>query len=79
MNDLKQACRICRYYQPTPGALDQGKCRRYPPVADEFGTGRWPEVNADDWCGEFNLSGEAMRLDQTARRLMVESFAPPSD
>jgi hypothetical protein len=80
MNGLpKQTCKSCRYYHRLlVGEL--GECRRYPPTIDQLGKGKWPEVKPDDWCGEFNLSENALHLDQTAMRLALEDqFASPRD
>lgn len=43
-------CEDCRY------CSNDFLCRRNPPtyVHDDSPSGRWPEVEADDWCGEFS-------------------------
>jgi hypothetical protein len=58
-----ERCEKCRY------ADDQGRndwrCRRRAPVADLEGgkqrgipgIARYPAINADDWCGDFERAG----------------------
>ncbi len=41
-------CPACRYFEADGGGR-AGACRRYPPGA----AGGYPEVTADDWCGEY--------------------------
>jgi hypothetical protein len=45
-------CANCGHYQE-----EAGQCRRYPPVhmlTDEGGFWEFPDVDPDDWCGEFD-------------------------
>lgn len=51
-----ETCKACRFanFSKTEGLF----CRRYPPAfVYDYQTGtsnaRWPEVNADAYCGEF--------------------------
>ena len=30
-----------------------GRCKCNPPYADDLGTGYWPDVRGDFWCGKF--------------------------
>lgn len=56
------SCRDCRYFDPdkAPGS-DRGFCRRRAPIYALTSTLNgepmpwtcWPEVNGEDWCGEF--------------------------
>jgi len=49
------ACRNCRFYSAPGNAI--GKCRVKAPVAISFGLdqgkSQWPNVEANDWCGEW--------------------------
>ncbi len=56
---MKPTCERCRFavYQ----AWRRYDCRRDSPGADpgnEFAR-VWPQVDSDDWCGEFEASSEA--------------------
>ncbi len=51
MSDESQRCEQCVYYDQNRGGFF-GWCRIRAPVTSENGT-FWPEVNQDDWCGEF--------------------------
>lgn len=50
-------CSHCAHAEPVvfPG-VPVMECRRYPPIviviADEANK-MWPQVDGDDWCGEF--------------------------
>jgi len=52
-------CGDCTYYERDTSDVtallkkkDRGACRRLPPK----GYHEWPVVNADEWCGEFELA-----------------------
>lgn len=49
------ACRLCRFSKTYGAAL---RCRRYPPQAaavsiHRVGSLDFPQVQPDEWCGEF--------------------------
>lgn len=45
-------CELCRFYQHMEHRT--GQCRRLPPEIPQLGSQqRWPEVEADEWCGAF--------------------------
>lgn len=44
--EVKDECITCRF-RVGP------RCRRYPPQMMEDGIARFPNVGADDWCGEY--------------------------
>ncbi len=50
----RPTCATCAYYDPFTDS--SGCCRRRPPVVfrdEKFGsTSFFPEVDADEWCGE---------------------------
>lgn len=55
-------CQTCRYFEPLEGG--GGHCRRYAPRPAMLGEiagvedthfRQWPEVEDDDWCGEWAL------------------------
>ena len=51
----RQTCNSCRYYRPElelAPIADEGRCHRHPPQIGPRG-GEWPEVDASDWCGEW--------------------------
>ena len=60
------ACRGCRFWRRGWGNTDDGRCHRNPPTIqpdldeNDFPdyTGRFPEVTAGEWCGEFAPRGE---------------------
>ena len=47
-------CGNCRFWQEflKGPVVPRGQCRRYPPARGTRGWTAWPEVEADDWCGE---------------------------
>lgn len=47
-------CKNCRFFN---GGFET--CCRMPPVARDYGLGVWPQVNIEDWCGEFQAVEEA--------------------
>jgi len=55
-----QRCETCRYFYEEK-ANEVSECRRYPPrpVADPEDSGLlsafWPDVEQDQWCGEWSL------------------------
>jgi hypothetical protein len=58
------ACKECRYYHETEGAVHVTReCRRHPPVM-LAGSSRafWPDLDdeEDPWCGEWEMSAEGM-------------------
>jgi hypothetical protein len=48
----KRACKDCGYCESHFGVghVKFYFCRKNPPA---FDAGRWPEISADDWCGEY--------------------------
>jgi len=46
-------CDACRYWRNLLGQSQLGQCRIAPPVPSSGGSAAWPEVGADDWCGQF--------------------------
>lgn len=58
------ACQGCAFYAPLSDALPLGQCRRRPPNANLSIGHKWPQVAADDWCGEFK---DARIAEQEAR------------
>lgn len=49
----QDTCGTCRFsFLGVQGDPLHGLCRRYPPAYQD-GAGVWPEIVADDWCGEF--------------------------
>jgi hypothetical protein len=54
MSAPPRLCQTCTYYAPRPDGAASGQCRIHPPKA-----GGWPEVRADEWCGEHEPSPEA--------------------
>lgn len=59
---IKDECGSCKFCKETDNTFDDedGSCFRYPPqiiVLSSGGTSGgatyWPDVNKDDWCGEF--------------------------
>lgn len=47
-HSLEEICKNCRYFKHK-NPEECGWCRRNAPI----GSFRWPEVNADDWCGQY--------------------------
>ena len=47
-----EKCDGCRYYHWW-SRRNSGQCRRYPPKMVDKHADRWPYVEPDDWCGEF--------------------------
>lgn len=59
VNDpTEPCCKNCRFMKGDVGTrLD---CRRHAPISSEktngvYSQGVWPQVYADDWCGDFVL------------------------
>jgi len=53
---MKESCAGCRFYAPVyEPDLPMGQCRRHAPVVviEKTPHRRWPDVNADHWCGDF--------------------------
>jgi len=46
-------CPTCRYYMAPVGGASAGTCHRYPPAGPASPATRWPLVEADEWCGEY--------------------------
>lgn len=53
-------CLICKFWEPDAGENDDygnalGWCHRYPPITKPLTEEchGWPEVSANQWCGEF--------------------------
>jgi hypothetical protein len=56
-SDIERKCSNCEYYHCR---YQQGKCRRYAPRPCETSLITWPEVNEQDWCGEFSQKIELL-------------------
>jgi len=59
---MRPRCVNCRYSYSSAAAF---RCRRYPPAVFLDGEGEfamqqsaWPQVEGDDWCGEWHLKRE---------------------
>ena len=51
-------CVVWNQYPKKPGA---GECRRYAPrpsIVNVEAIVNWPETNAEDWCGEWELRAQ---------------------
>lgn len=61
-----RCCKTCRYFDhiETGG----GRCRRNPPEFLDDGTGEWPWVKPDDWCGSW-VNGESRRSRRAHREV----------
>lgn len=46
------ACEKCDFWLPD-AVSDKGECRRYPPILDRLGSGKWPLTPKDGFCGEW--------------------------
>lgn len=47
-------CADCKFFNTS-----QSECRRYAPSPSENGaSASWPNVAAEDWCGEFVAADE---------------------
>lgn len=57
-------CGDCKYYQGFVASCELASetCRKSPPVVEPFKR-RWPHVDIDDWCGEFEPNTPAPLLD----------------
>lgn len=54
-------CKTCKYWKPfvPPERVDEGKCRRYPPIRAEgraYKYGLYPVTTEDMWCGEYEMA-----------------------
>jgi len=47
--EARVACEGCKFYQEDKQSYHRGSCHRYPPIFQ----GRQPEVNGNQWCGEY--------------------------
>lgn len=66
---MKRACANCRFFLSSGFQVNEyrpGECRRNAPHAShgsinaKYGVRqKWPEVDADDWCGEFAAKEDA--------------------
>jgi hypothetical protein len=75
MSDTVWSCVTCRFASPVIMPLDHDgadapnpvvECRRYPPqfvAVDGEPVIGWPQVNADDWCGEYKATAVRLTLE----------------
>jgi len=51
------ACAKCKFFDKDAVA-DLGLCRYNPPISQPSGdaAGIWPKVEANDWCGHFEMA-----------------------
>lgn len=54
-------CQICQYYDH-----NRGECHKRSPGIAVSGFRVWPQVDADDWCGDF-LPSQRARDEYNAR------------
>lgn len=53
-------CETCIFYDPLHERSPVGYCRVKPPVYDvKTGSGVWPEVSENDWCGIYQMKTES--------------------
>lgn len=69
-------CKDCEYYLLNEGMYYGAVCRRYPPTPlcgiesgssaeEEISSSHynaWPEVQEDDWCGEFKEKEKGFKI-----------------
>ena len=48
-----ETCELCKFWRRFTVDLPEGCCRRNPPTGQTWGQFRFPPVDADDWCGEW--------------------------
>lgn len=51
----KPSCETCAFVLLKRTEFTSFECRRNPPVANT--TNGWPQVFANDWCGEYKFNG----------------------
>lgn len=57
---MTEQCLTCHFSCNTqPNGPPYLICRRYPPVAAEFGRGSFPLVEKEAWCGEYRHDPKA--------------------
>lgn len=56
-------CENCLFFKQTEDLTEhtdrvwiQGDCRRHAPIASLKSDDRWPTVQNDDWCGDFEFN-----------------------
>lgn len=58
---MKPNCEHCEYWlKNNPNHINGdkfGDCRRYPPGPGHKGRGAWPQVQTDQYCGEWKADG----------------------
>jgi hypothetical protein len=68
---MNKKCKNCIYFDSRlPDTIGESFCRRYPPaMIDIMCTGQkdliihgYPDVEPDDWCGEFKREREIIEL-----------------
>ena len=47
------ACLTCKFYEPKYAEYLDAQCRLNPPTVIDEGLYYWPEVEAVDWCGQW--------------------------
>lgn len=57
-------CKTCKFFDEVNNF---GYCRRYAPrhlsgVGTGFEENKWPEVQPDDWCGEYQFADEKLHI-----------------
>ena len=86
-------CEGCKFFEVTPGSMilmgtKSGVCHRFPPQGFAVVTGmsgqmgimfRPPEVQPDNWCGEFEASKETYVVDPGDGRWTYSVQDPGSD
>lgn len=59
-----EICSVCKWFDQYPeeeqlrrgvrlGGWMSGVCRRNAPRPEKYSDALWPQVKANDWCGEF--------------------------
>ena len=60
----QEKCENCRFYQALGPGMDQGFCRRHPPVhiilisAGHCKPSGQPTTNQNGWCGEYSMKND---------------------
>ena len=79
MTDADISCETCCFWQRLDLGMDIGECRyRAPsPRASQTSTTSWPITTDDDWCGDWDETGDDDELVDAEFEDIIERLTEP--